>query len=516
MILLSNNDISVVFDVGANSGQYGKMLRESGYRGRIVSFEPLTTAYKYLVNNARHDPNWQTVNVALGNFDGKTIINISANSWSSSLVDILPTHLKIFPDSVYVGREEITVRKLDSIISEYDVGKDNIYLKIDTQGYERKVLEGAESSLSNIIGVEVESSLIPLYQDELLLPEMLSFMNIRGYTLLSVDPALINPSTGQVLQIDCIFFVLPEAERNLLRKDKSEKKCRRSNPFAIMTANPPPDSPLISVITVSLNAEKFLEQTIRSVLGQTYPHIEYIIIDGGSTDGTVDIIRKYESRLAYWHSKPDRGLAHAFNLGLSHASGAWILFLNADDFLWEPTVIFQMAPYLIAHSTWDVVFGQTITMTREKWSIPSPFRKISGHTWCWQEFRRLFTLPHQSSFTNRNLFERIGIFNEKFPYAMDYELYLRRGKNLRAQFIPLTISGMREGGISGKRFIRSLSYSREAIILTGTFSRWLAWLNFFYLVGRYYFLGPAIRKFIMLFSPNIKFSDRNAHFGFMS
>ena len=86
--------------------------------------------------------------------------------------------------------------------------------------------------------------------------------------------------------------------------------------------------PLVSVITVCLNAATFIEQTIQSVIVQTYPGFEYIIIDGGSTDGTVDIIRKYESRLAYWHSKPDRGLGHAFNLGLVQAKGSWLLFLK--------------------------------------------------------------------------------------------------------------------------------------------------------------------------------------------
>ena len=90
---------------------------------------------------------------------------------------------------------------------------------------------------------------------------------------------------------------------------------------------------LISIITVCLNAMEYIEQTITSVMAQTYPNLEYIIIDGGSLDGTVDIIRKYESRLAYWHSQPDRGIAHAFNLGLAQAHGDWILYLNADDLL---------------------------------------------------------------------------------------------------------------------------------------------------------------------------------------
>jgi FkbM family methyltransferase len=204
--LLSNHDISVVFDVGANHGQYANKLREAGYRGRIVSFEPLTTAYKILASNASNDPNWQTVNAALGNYDGKAIINISENSESSSVLDMLPAHLQNNPNSRYIGSEEITVYRLDSIISQYGVDRDNIYLKIDAQGYDGKVIEGAESSLNSVIGLEIECSLIPLYQDDLLLNDMLSIMSIKGYILMSVEPVFINYCTGQVLQIDCIFF----------------------------------------------------------------------------------------------------------------------------------------------------------------------------------------------------------------------------------------------------------------------------------------------------------------------
>ena len=111
-----------------------------------------------------------------------------------------------------------------------------------------------------------------------------------------------------------------------------------------------PNLPLISIITVSHNAADFIEQTIASVLSQTYPFIEYIVIDGASSDGTVDIIRRYESRLAYWHSKPDRGIAQAFNLGLEQAGGDWIVYLNADDFFVDTSVVSRMVPYLLQHT----------------------------------------------------------------------------------------------------------------------------------------------------------------------
>lgn len=93
------------------------------------------------------------------------------------------------------------------------------------------------------------------------------------------------------------------------------------------------NNPLISVVTVSYNAVLTIEQTILSVINQTYPHIEYIIIDGGSTDGTVDIIKKYANRIAYWVSKPDKGIYDAMNKGIRTAKGEWINFMNAGGFV---------------------------------------------------------------------------------------------------------------------------------------------------------------------------------------
>ena len=106
-------------------------------------------------------------------------------------------------------------------------------------------------------------------------------------------------------------------------------------------------APLISVITVSLNSADYLEQCIKSVLTQDCNDFEYVIIDGGSTDATVKIIQRYQDRLAYWHSKPDRGLAHAFNLGVEHSKGQWLLFLNSDDYFAETAVVvFSVQPSL--------------------------------------------------------------------------------------------------------------------------------------------------------------------------
>lgn len=204
--LISHHGINLIFDVGANVGQYGEHVRESGYRGRIVSFEPVVSSYQALVQVASADPLWETSNVALGDFDGQSEINIAGNTFSSSLLDMLPAHEKSAPESAYIRKETIMVRKIDSIIDNYRREHDRIYLKIDTQGFEKNVIEGAGKSLTNIVGVQMEVSLVPLYKDETLLADMINFMNTKGFTLMSIEPGFSDAGTGQLLQVDCLFF----------------------------------------------------------------------------------------------------------------------------------------------------------------------------------------------------------------------------------------------------------------------------------------------------------------------
>lgn len=247
--------------------------------------------------------------------------------------------------------------------------------------------------------------------------------------------------------------------------------------------------PLISVITVSFNAVYFIEQTIQSVLFQTYPNIEYIVIDGSSTDGTVDIIRKYENRLAYWHSKPDRGLAHAFNLGFSHCHGEWIVYLNADDFFLGPSVVEDMVPYLILHNGADIVFGDVIIMSVDKEPHPVPLNKICASPWSWHKIRfwgMFSAIPHQSTFTSRRCFEHLGNFDESFKISVDYEFFLRAGKHLKAQYVRVPVSGMRHGGMSGKNVINTFHECRLALQKTAALPDALAWMSFFLMIGRYH------------------------------
>jgi glycosyltransferase involved in cell wall biosynthesis len=250
--------------------------------------------------------------------------------------------------------------------------------------------------------------------------------------------------------------------------------------------NKPHNLPLISIITVSYNAVDYIEQTILSVLSQNYPFIQYIIIDGASTDGTVDIIRKYKSKLTYWHSRPDRGIAHAFNLGLDQASGDWILYLNGDDFFINAMIVEQMVPYLQQHSHADVVYGKVEIISSGQETQIFPFNRLLGREWSWRIFRLYNLIPHQAAFTNKNYFTKVGRFDENCSASVDYEHYLRMGKNLKAIFVPLVISKMKLGGMSNQNMIKSFKEYNKAQLKNQALSPWEAWLNLNYRIFSFY------------------------------
>lgn len=203
--LLDTYGISLVLDVGANVGQYAQELRDIGYPGRMVSFEPLKSAYARLLAASGKDRSWDCLNIALGDRDELSWINVSANTQSSSLLEMLPEHERVSPKSRYVGKEEIEVKALDSIFDDIRQGEEGIWLKIDAQGFEKNVLEGAETSLQFISTIQLEMSLRPLYAGELLLCDMQGYLNDKGYGLVAVEPGYSDKATGEVLQVDGIF-----------------------------------------------------------------------------------------------------------------------------------------------------------------------------------------------------------------------------------------------------------------------------------------------------------------------
>ena len=205
--------------------------------------------------------------------------------------------------------------------------------------------------------------------------------------------------------------------------------------------------PLITVITVVFNGAGTLERTILSVINQSYDNVEFIIIDGGSTDKTLDIIHKYEHAIDYWVSEPDQGIYDAFNKAVSCASGDWICFLGADDFLWDDAALANLIPsLLIANPNTKLVYcrvgivnaqQELIYIAGEAWHLAKP--KLSTG----------MSVPHQGLLYRRSWFEQYGLFDTTYKIASDYENFLRGQPNETAEFITNCIfAGMSQGGVS--------------------------------------------------------------------
>jgi FkbM family methyltransferase len=203
---LNINNIKTVLDVGANAGQYSYELRKAGYRGRIISFEPVSEAYQHLMLNSKKDTDWQTFNFALGDTNGKTSIHISRHSPSSSLLPMTSLHNDAAPGSEYLSEEEIEIKTLDTIFDTFRISGENVFLKVDTQGYEKKVLDGAINSLSGISGIQLELSAAELYKGEENYFSLCRFVEERNFHLVRVIPGFSNKSTCEMLQFDAIFF----------------------------------------------------------------------------------------------------------------------------------------------------------------------------------------------------------------------------------------------------------------------------------------------------------------------
>ena len=198
--------VTAVVDVGANVGGYGTMLRTGGYRGRLLSVEPLEEAFHQLSDRCAQDRLWDCVQCGLGARDEEAMLSVSANGYSSSLLRILDTHVEAAPRSRVQSAQKIRVRTLDSVVSEWGGARGAIGLKLDVQGYEAEVLRGASSTLARVALLEMELSLVPLYAGQALFMDMIEFVREYGFSLVNVDTGFANPRTGRVLQLDGIFL----------------------------------------------------------------------------------------------------------------------------------------------------------------------------------------------------------------------------------------------------------------------------------------------------------------------
>ena len=212
--------------------------------------------------------------------------------------------------------------------------------------------------------------------------------------------------------------------------------------------------PFISVITIVYNDVKHIEQTINSVLEQEYDNFEYIIIDGGSDDGSSQIIKRHEEKLFFWASEPDDGIADAFNKGLEKSNGDWIIFINSGDTFFSTTVLSEML--LCLDKKYDLVYGKVVLVDDCGGII-----KSSGRDFNQRQFLRYMTIPHQACFHKASLFKELGQYDISFKIAMDYEFLLRK-KGIEAFFVDILISRMLIGGISQQNEYRVLKEYRRA------------------------------------------------------
>jgi FkbM family methyltransferase len=204
--LLKTHNIDTVLDVGANIGQYGSELRNIGFKGVILSFEPTSEAFAKLKKNAQKDVNWKVFNFSLGAFDGEAEINISKNSVSSSILNDLPQLTESAPEAKFISKEKIKVKKIDTLFKELGLTNKQIYLKIDTQGYENMVIEGAKESLPLIKGIQIEMALVPTYEGAITFEEMIAKLKLHNYTTTSIESGYYDKKTGKLLEVDGIFF----------------------------------------------------------------------------------------------------------------------------------------------------------------------------------------------------------------------------------------------------------------------------------------------------------------------
>lgn len=208
-------------------------------------------------------------------------------------------------------------------------------------------------------------------------------------------------------------------------------------------------TPLISVVIAVFNGAATLQQCLDSVTQQTYARVELIVIDGGSTDGTVDLIRAHARKISYWISEPDRGIYNAWNKALAQATGDWVCFLGADDYLWDAQVLAQMAEkLLLVPLNIRVAYGQIMLINssgEELYPVGRPWAQVKSR------FRQAMSIPHPGAMHRHSLFEKHGYFDERFRICGDYELLLRELRFSDAMFLEnIIVAGMRVDGTSSR------------------------------------------------------------------
>jgi len=248
------------------------------------------------------------------------------------------------------------------------------------------------------------------------------------------------------------------------------------------------DKPLVSVITATLNSEKYLEETIQSVINQTYDNVEYIICDGCSTDGTLDVIREYDDKIDCWVSEPDGSMYEAINKGIRLSCGDIVAILNSDDKYASPDVMEQMVRNFRQYSDIDGFYGDVIKL----YPTHTIYRRLFQVDYKEYLLARQGTfVPHPTLFVRRGCIQKIGLYNTHYRYASDYDFILKLLKNYKLKYVnkPFIFFRLHDGNISSSENIRleSLSILNDHNI--GSYHRAYRFIMYAYLWGKYVLLN---------------------------
>ncbi len=205
----------------------------------------------------------------------------------------------------------------------------------------------------------------------------------------------------------------------------------------------------ISIITVVLNNAEYIEECIKSVLDQTYKNIEYIVVDGGSTDGTVEIIKKYENKIAKWISEPDRGIYDAMNKGIQLASGDVVGILNSDDVYYDESVL-QCIAKVMENQSVDACYSDLVYVDRG--DLQKIVRYWKSCDFRYELLKKGWIPPHPTFYVRKYVYNKYGFFDTSYRLAADYELMVRflTFYKINVRYIPIVAVKMRLGGVTSK------------------------------------------------------------------
>lgn len=232
--------------------------------------------------------------------------------------------------------------------------------------------------------------------------------------------------------------------------------------------------PLVSIVTPSYNQARFLEETIQSVLAQDYPRIEYIVVDGASADGSLEIIRRYSERLASWVSEPDQGQTEAINKGFARAGGEILAWINSDD-TYLPGAVSEAVAFLEAHPETGMVYGDANLIDADGRQIGKFPARQTDYT----RLRRGYVhIPQQAAFFRASLWQQVGPLDTSFYFAMDYDLWVRLARISRLHYYPRLWANFRLHGEAKSIAVDERCWPEMLRVHRREGGSWISWLAF--------------------------------------